>query len=58
MSRYVTGRIAQALLVLWGAYSITYFILYLLPGDTLSIMLSASGVEIDAMSPQDRKSVV
>ena len=53
MSRYVTGRIAQALLVLWGAYSITYFILYLLPGDTLSIMLSASGVEIDAMSPQE-----
>ncbi|NAT37942.1 ABC transporter permease, partial [Pseudomonas syringae pv. actinidifoliorum] len=41
MSRYILGRIAQALLVLWGAYSITYFILYLLPGDTLSIMLSA-----------------
>jgi peptide/nickel transport system permease protein len=53
MSRYVIGRIAQALLVLWGAYSVTYFILYLLPGDTLSIMLSASGVEIDAMSPED-----
>ncbi len=53
MSRYVLGRIAQALLVLWGAYSITYFILYLLPGDTLSIMLSASGVEIDALSEQD-----
>ncbi|NAT16607.1 ABC transporter permease, partial [Pseudomonas syringae pv. actinidiae] len=41
MSRYILSRIAQALLVLWGAYSITYFILYLLPGDTLSIMLSA-----------------
>lgn len=53
MSRYVIGRIAQALLVLWGAYSITYFILYLLPGDTLSIMLSASGVEIDALSPEE-----
>ncbi|MET0611026.1 ABC transporter permease [Pseudomonas caspiana] len=53
MSRYVIGRIAQALLVLWGAYSVTYFILYLLPGDTLSIMLSASGVEIDALSPEE-----
>jgi peptide/nickel transport system permease protein len=53
MTRYVIGRIAQALLVLWGAYSVTYFILYLLPGDTLSIMLSASGVEIDALSPED-----
>jgi len=53
MSRYLLGRVAQALLVLWGAYSVTYFILYLLPGDTLSIMLSASGVEIDALSPAD-----
>ena len=52
MSRYLLGRIAQAALVLWGAYSITYFILYLLPGDPLSIMLSASGMEIDALSPE------
>lgn len=53
MSRYVIGRIAQAVLVLWGAYSVTYFILYLLPGDTLSIMLSAAGVEIDALSASE-----
>lgn len=52
MSRYLLGRVGQALLVLWGAYSITYFILYLLPGDPLSIMLSASGMEIDALSPE------
>lgn len=52
MSRYLLGRIAQAALVLWGAYTITYFILYLLPGDPLSIMLSASGMEIDALSPE------
>lgn len=53
MSRYLFGRVGQALLVLWGAYSITYFILYLLPGDTLSILLSASGIEVDALSPAD-----
>ncbi|MBK4992251.1 ABC transporter permease [Pseudomonas sp. S37] len=53
MSRYLIGRVGQALLVLWGAYSITYFILYLLPGDTLSIMLSASGMEVDSLSAQD-----
>ena len=53
MSRYLIGRVGQALLVLWGAYSITYFILYLLPGDTLSIMLSASGMEADALSVED-----
>lgn len=52
MSRYLLGRIAQAALVLWGAYTITYFILYLLPGDPLSIMLSATGMEIDALSPE------
>ena len=52
MKRYLIGRIGQALLVLWGAYSITYFILYLLPGDTLSIMLSASGMEADGLSPE------
>ncbi|PFG23918.1 peptide/nickel transport system permease protein [Pseudomonas lurida] len=53
MSRYLIGRVGQALLVLWGAYSITYFILYLLPGDTLSIMLSASGMEADSLSVED-----
>ncbi|TBU88860.1 ABC transporter permease [Stutzerimonas kirkiae] len=52
MTRYMFGRIAQALLVLWGAYSITYFILYLLPGDPLSIMLSASGLELESLSPE------
>ncbi|MFP3500054.1 ABC transporter permease, partial [Pseudomonas sp. SIMBA_059] len=39
--------------VLWGAYTISYFILYLLPGDTLAIMLSASGMEADGLSPED-----
>jgi peptide/nickel transport system permease protein len=52
MSRYLLGRIAQAVLVLWGAYTITYLILYLLPGDPLSIMLSASGMEIDSLSAE------
>ena len=53
MRGYLTGRIGQALLVLWGAYTITYFILYLLPGDTLAIMLSASGMEADGLSSED-----
>jgi peptide/nickel transport system permease protein len=53
MTGYLIRRVGQALLVLWGAYTVTYFILYLLPGDTLSIMLSASGMEADALSPAD-----
>jgi peptide/nickel transport system permease protein len=52
VSRYIPGRIVQAALVLWGAYTIAYVILYLLPGDTLAIMLSASGVEMDTLSPE------
>lgn len=50
MTRYLLGRAAQALLVLWGAYTIAYLILYLLPGDALAIMLTASGVELDTLS--------
>jgi peptide/nickel transport system permease protein len=52
MKRYLLGRIGQAGLVLWGAYTVTYLILYLLPGDPLSIMLSASGMEVDSLSPE------
>lgn len=52
MTRYVVGRIVQALLVLWGAYTVTYLILYLLPGDPLALMLTASGVEIDSLSSE------
>lgn len=53
MTRYVLGRIVQAALVLWAAYTVTYLILYLLPGDPLAIMLTASGIEADALSPEE-----
>jgi peptide/nickel transport system permease protein len=53
VTRYILGRIAQAVLVLWGAYTIAYVILYLLPSDELAIMLTASGVEIDTLSAAD-----
>lgn len=53
MIRYVAGRIAQAALVLWGAYTVAYLILYMLPGDTLGIILSGSGVDIQALTPAE-----
>lgn len=53
MTRYVVGRVAQAVVVLWAAYTVAYLILYLLPGDPLSIMLTASGVEADSLSPAE-----
>ncbi len=50
MTRYLVGRILQAGLVLWGAYTVAYAILYLLPGDALAIMVTASGVDYDTLS--------
>ncbi|MGD0676665.1 MAG: ABC transporter permease [Polyangiaceae bacterium] len=50
MKRYVVGRIAQAVVVLWGAYTVAYLILYLLPGDELALMLTASGIDMDTLS--------
>lgn len=53
MARFVVERLGQAVLVLWGAFTLTYVILYLLPGDTLAIMLAASGVEVDTLTPEE-----
>lgn len=52
MARYILGRLGQALLVLWGTFTLTYVILFLLPGDSLAVMLAASGVDIGTLSPQ------
>ena len=53
MTRYIIGRVAQALLVLWAAWTVAYFILYLLPGDPLTLMLTSAGVEADTLSPEE-----
>ncbi len=52
MTGYILSRLGQAFLVLWGAFTVTYLILYLLPGDPLSIMLGASGIQPGSLSPQ------
>lgn len=53
MTRYVWGRLGQGVLVLWAAYTLTFLILYLLPGDPVRILLYAqSGAEdMDAIDP-------
>ncbi|GAA4973606.1 ABC transporter permease [Pseudonocardia tropica] len=38
MTRYVLGRLGQALLVVWAAYTVTFAVLYVLPGDPVSLM--------------------
>ncbi len=55
MTRYVLQRIGQAVLVLWAAYTVTFAILYLLPGDPVALMLSANNIEVDSLTPQERE---
>jgi peptide/nickel transport system permease protein len=43
MRRLVLRRLAQAVLVLWAAYTITFIILYLVPGDPVQMMLNGNG---------------
>jgi peptide/nickel transport system permease protein len=54
MARYLTGRILQALLVLWIAYTATFFLLSVLPGDGIMIKfenpdMGLSAAEIQAI---------
>ncbi|MGU3575440.1 ABC transporter permease [Brucellaceae bacterium C25G] len=46
MSRYVIQRTVQAVFALWAAFTVTFFILYALPSDPVSIMLRASDEDI------------
>ncbi len=39
MTRYFVSRLGQALLVLWASFTITFFILYGLPGDAVTLLV-------------------
>ena len=39
----VTVRVLQAVVVLWATYTLTFFVLYLLPGDTVEMILTSEG---------------
>ncbi|MFE0688295.1 ABC transporter permease [Streptomyces xiamenensis] len=43
MSRYVLVRLANGLIVLWAALSLSFLVLHLVPGDPVSIMLRSGG---------------
>ncbi|WP_285573423.1 ABC transporter permease [Streptomyces sp. RTGN2] len=51
MTRYLTGRLLQAVLVLWAAFTLSFGVLYLLPGDPVSIM-AAGGGDTNDISPE------
>jgi peptide/nickel transport system permease protein len=50
MLRYLTGRLAQAVFVLWAAFTATFVILWLLPADPALLMLNQEGGT--SMDPQ------
>jgi len=52
MGRYVLRRLAQAVVVLWAAYTVSFLILDLLPGDPVTAMASA-GMEGGAVDPAE-----
>ncbi|WP_067574324.1 ABC transporter permease [Nocardia acidivorans] len=49
MRRYVIGRVLQAALVLWAAFSLSFVVLYLLPSDPVEMAANAAdGLPADA----------
>ncbi len=51
MTRYVAGRVLQALVVLWAAYTVAFAVLYLLPSNPIALQLSAAGIDVTTLSP-------
>jgi peptide/nickel transport system permease protein len=51
--RYIAGRIGQAVVVLWAAYTLTFVILYVLPSDPMQLQLAAAGVQEDSLRPAE-----
>src|SRR5699024_4827751 len=50
--RYVLRRLVQALIVLWGAVTVSFAVLQLTPGDPVRIMLGGAGDAAAAASPE------
>ncbi|MFE3196186.1 ABC transporter permease [Nocardia sp. NPDC059240] len=49
MGRYVIGRVLQAVGVLWAAFTLSFIVLYLLPGDPVDMAANAAtGTPVDA----------
>ena len=51
MTRYVIGRILQAIAVLWAAYTVAFAVLYLLPSNPVELQLAAAGVDPGSLPP-------
>jgi peptide/nickel transport system permease protein len=45
--RYLARRLTQAVFVLWAAFTLSFGVLYLLPGDPVSVMAGGTGAGVD-----------
>jgi peptide/nickel transport system permease protein len=52
VARYVLGRLATALGAIWAVYTVTFLVLYLLPGDPVTLLLAAGDVSAENLSPE------
>jgi peptide/nickel transport system permease protein len=52
MLRYVLGRLAQAVGVLWAVFTVTFVVLYLLPSDPVALLLAAGDLQVEDLSPE------
>ncbi|MDQ1123720.1 ABC transporter permease [Microbacterium trichothecenolyticum] len=46
LARYVATRLAQALLVLWAAYTLSFLVLYALPSDPVALLAGGDATDI------------
>jgi peptide/nickel transport system permease protein len=51
MLRYLAGRVLQAIVVLWAAYTVTFLILNLLPSDPIALRLAGSNEQVQQLTP-------
>jgi peptide/nickel transport system permease protein len=51
MLRYISGRVAQAIGVLWAAYTLSFIVLYALPSNPVALLLGGGTASIASATP-------
>ncbi|MEV0248914.1 ABC transporter permease [Nocardia sp. NPDC050712] len=53
MTRYVLAKAGQAVFVVWGAYTVTFLLLYVLPYDTVDLLFNPSDGDMITAADKD-----
>lgn len=53
LARYVVSRLAQAVLVLWAAYTLSFLVLYALPSDPVALLAGGDATDISPAQLDD-----